>query len=57
MLTAEKLKDGVMSLKHMSTKEILSEYRGKPFGELKDMLGSELEVRYDEIIKNNKRGQ
>ena len=55
MITPDKLRDGIMSLKNMPTKDLLAEYRGKPFGELKDMLGSELEVRYYEIIKGNKK--
>ena len=56
MLTVEKLREGIMSLKDIPTKDLIAEYRGKPFGELKDMLGSELEVRYEEIIKDNKKG-
>jgi hypothetical protein len=47
MITADKLRDGVMTLTTLSNAELFSLYRAQPLGaELKDMCAMEIEVRY-----------
>ena len=47
MITADKLRDGVMTLTTLSNAELFSLYRAQPLGaEFKNMCAMEIEARY-----------
>ena len=53
MITAERIKDGIMTLTTLSNAELFSLYRAQPLGaELKNLCAMEIEARYP---FNNKR--
>ena len=56
MLTAERIKDGTMSLKHIPTPRLLIEYRAAT-GELKDLMAMEIEERHVRGEINMGRGK
>jgi hypothetical protein len=55
-LTAQKIKDGVMSLKHMQTERLLLISRGIVDEELKNLVAMELEMRYP-YFNEQRRGK